>query len=431
MNKRCKISIVNKNKSYLKLRACCPFTLINCYFKLFLNSYCKAKLKIMSIKSSTVKKRKWSDEYTKFGFTVTMGSEGDERPQCILCNVIFCNANMKPSRLKEHFNHKHGGAKAGLDSESLKIKRARFDSMETLEKWGFVRAEKPLLLGSYKVAYEIAKQEKPHTIAESLIKPCALEMASIVLGKDAKRKLQAVRLSDNTISSRICDISYEILNQIITDIKNSPTKISLQLNESTDISSCCQLLTMVRYVKDKTVREEFVFCKPLQTTATAGDIFNLVKEFFKYYNINISLIDSICTDGAPAMLGNHSGFAALLKKEVPTLKVTHCMIHRQVLASKSMPESMKNVFDTCIKMVNFIRKHDTNHRTFQSFCDEMSDEHCILVYHTDIRWLSQGRVMIRFFELRETMKLFLQYKNSDLVGSLESNEFIQRMLCIT
>ena len=188
---------------------------------------------------------------------------------------------------------------------------------------------------------------------------------------------------------------------------------------------------MVRYVKDKTVREEFVFCKPLQTTATAGDIFNLVKEFFKYYNINISLIGSICTDGAPAMLGNHSGFAALLKKEVPTLKVTHCMIHRQVLASKSMPESMKNVFDTCIKMVNFIRKHDTNHRIFQSFCDEMSDEHCILVYHTDIRWLSQGRVMIRFFELRETMKLFLQYKNSDLVGSLESNEFIQRMLCIT
>ena len=98
---------------------------------------------------------------------------------------------------------------------------------------------------------------------------------------------------------------------------------------------------MVRYVKDKTVREEFLFCKPLQTTATAGDIFNLVTEFFKYYNINISLIGSICTDGAPAMLGNHSGFAALLKKEVPTLKVTHCMIHRQVLASKSMPESMK------------------------------------------------------------------------------------------
>ena len=89
-------------------------------------------------------------------------------------------------------------------------------------------------------------------------------MDSIVLGKDAKQKLQAVPLSDNTISSRICDINYDILNQIITDIKNSPTKISLQLDESTDISSCYQLLTMVRYVKDKTVKEEFLFCKPLE-----------------------------------------------------------------------------------------------------------------------------------------------------------------------
>ena len=89
-----------------------------------------------------------------------MESEGDERPQCILCNVVFRNANMKPSRLKEHFNHKHGGV--GQDSESLKIKRARFDSMGTLEKWGFVSAEKPLLLACNKVGYEISKQKK-HT----------------------------------------------------------------------------------------------------------------------------------------------------------------------------------------------------------------------------------------------------------------------------
>ena len=77
---------------------------------------------------------------------------------------------------------------------------------------------------------------------------------------------------------------------------------------------------------------------------------------------------------------------------------------------------MKNAFDTCIKMVNFIRKQDTNHRIFQLFCDKMSDEHCILLYHTDIQWLSQGLVMTRIFKLRETIKWFLQYKNSDLVA---------------
>ena len=57
---------------------------------------------------------------------------------------------------------------------------------------GFVPADKPLLLASYKVAYEIAKNKKPHTIAENLIKPCALEMVGIVLGKEAKQKLHQV-----------------------------------------------------------------------------------------------------------------------------------------------------------------------------------------------------------------------------------------------
>ena len=49
-------------------------------------------------------------------------------------------------------------------------------------------------------------------------------MASIVLGKNAERKLQAAPLSDNIISSRIYEISYDILNQVITDIKNSQQK---------------------------------------------------------------------------------------------------------------------------------------------------------------------------------------------------------------
>ena len=89
-------------------------------------------------------------------------------------------------------------------------------------------------------------------------------------------------LSDNVISSRILDISNDILNQvIIVDIKNSPTKISIQLDESTGIVKWCQLLTMVRYVKDETISEESLFCKPLQATTTfASDIFKLAKDFF-------------------------------------------------------------------------------------------------------------------------------------------------------
>ena len=93
-----------------------------------------------------------------------------------------------------------------------------------------------------------------------------------------------------------------------------------------------------------------------------------MKDFFIEHDLHLSLIDSACTDGASAMLGNRFGFAALLKKEVPTLKVTTCMIHSQALASKSMPKTLKNVFGTCVQIVNYIRKNYISHRIFQSFC---------------------------------------------------------------
>ena len=107
------------------------------------------------------------------------------------------------------------------------------------------------------------------------------------------------------------------------------------------------------------------------------NIFNLVKEFFKGHDIDLSLIGSICTNGAFAMFKNRSGFATRLEKKVSTLKVTDCMINTQVPISKSMPKSMKDVLDTCIRMVNFIRKHGTSYRIFQPFCDKIGDEHHI------------------------------------------------------
>ena len=55
------------------------------------------------------------------------------------------------------------------------------------------------------------------------------------------------------------------------------------------------------------------------------------------------------------MLGNKSGFAALVKKEAPNVTVTHCMLHRHALAAKSLPLTLKEILSHCVKMVTFIR----------------------------------------------------------------------------
>ena len=59
------------------------------------------------------KKRKWSEDYVKHGFTCLTETEGTERLQCILCSKALSNANRQ--ELKEHFANRHGSAKSGND----------------------------------------------------------------------------------------------------------------------------------------------------------------------------------------------------------------------------------------------------------------------------------------------------------------------------
>ncbi len=70
-----------------------------------------------------------------------------------------------------------------------------------------------------------------------------------------EKKLEAIPLSNDVIHSRIVEISCNILKQIIDELKASPFPFSMQLDETTDISNCSQLLVFVRYVSADTIKE--------------------------------------------------------------------------------------------------------------------------------------------------------------------------------
>lgn len=73
---------------------------------------------------------------------------------------------------------------------------------------------------SYLVAQRIAKSKKPHTIAQELIHPAAVEMCEIMLGTEAANKLKAIPLSDDTVRRRIQDLSADILSQILDRLRS-------------------------------------------------------------------------------------------------------------------------------------------------------------------------------------------------------------------
>jgi len=106
------------------------------------------------------------------------------------------------------------------------------------------------------------------------------------------------------------------------------------------------------------------------------------------------------------MLGKTSGFATLVKKEAPHIIVTHCFLHRHALASKTLSSTLQEILSTSVKVVNFIRALALNHRIFKKLCQEIGAQHEVLLYHTEVRWLSRGQVLKRLMELRKEVPFF-------------------------
>ena len=181
------------------------------------------------------KKRTYLESYVDFGFDIIV-TDDVQKPQCIFCSKVLGNGSMKPSILKAHFTSCHS-KHMHYDHKSLLVKRSRFRAAGTLSKLRFCSEDKAGLEASYRVAYGIAKEKKPHTIDERLIKPCAMDMVKLVCGVKQKRKLAKIGLSNDTVRCRISDMSHDISNQVADEIWASKAKISIQLDESTDVSN--------------------------------------------------------------------------------------------------------------------------------------------------------------------------------------------------
>ena len=141
-------------------------------------------------------------------------------PQCVVYMKTSSNASMKPSLLQRHLQTNHPNKKdrdpnyfKGLGENAKK---------QQLDKTGKQYQQSVrIVTGSYKIALIVAKNKKPHTIAEELIMPAAKVLVKHVISDEEVSNLNSVSLSNNTIQRSITEMSTDINEQVLTEVQGS------------------------------------------------------------------------------------------------------------------------------------------------------------------------------------------------------------------
>ncbi|KAM3850152.1 general transcription factor II-I repeat domain-containing protein 2A-like [Diretmus argenteus] len=206
---------------------------------------------------------------------------------------------------------------------------------------------------SFVISHKIARNVKAFSDGE-FIKEYLLDSVALIC-PEKKATFENVSLSRRTVTRRV----EAIAGNLELQLKNRAADFdcfSLALDESCDVRDTAQLLIFLRGITaDFQITEELASMQSIKGTTTGNDLFTEV---------------NACLD----MLG--------LKWEK--------------LA------------------VNFIRARALNHRLFVALLEENESEHGDISYHSNVRWLSLGKVLKSVWDLRDQIQNFCGKKGHDI-----------------
>uniref|UniRef100_A0A3B3HBW8 DUF4371 domain-containing protein n=1 Tax=Oryzias latipes TaxID=8090 RepID=A0A3B3HBW8_ORYLA len=158
--------------------------------------------------------------------------------------------------------------------------------------------------------------------------------------------------------------------QVIKWIKDMPLS-ARPVHDRTIMINLSQLSLIARYVVGDTLHEESL-------------------AFAKERNLPMDKLVSVCTDGAPCMVGKNRGFIALLREhEKRSILSLHCILHREALCAQMCGEQL----------------------ALKTLLDEVGNSYPGLLLHSNVRWLSRGKVLSRFAVCLGEIRTILEMKN--------------------
>ena len=147
------------------------------------------KRRRQSQESKPLKRRKWSNTYTRYGFFVPKDQEGKDYPdvQCILCPIRIGNNNLAPCHLSSHLK-KHPEQVNKSEEFFASMVSSHKSQGENFEKQ--VRIDDVYSQASFQMAHVLLKNKCSFTLMEKVIMPCLVIAAKLLFGgNDAVQKV--------------------------------------------------------------------------------------------------------------------------------------------------------------------------------------------------------------------------------------------------
>lgn len=264
-------------------------------------------------------KERWNLDY----FSI----EYNSKPLCVICreNVAVC----KEYNIKRHYKiHEKQYEQYTGEERKIKFKKLvqELEQQQLFMKKGSSEA-KGVVKASFKVAYILAKKQKPFLDGE-IIKDILLEIAKEIC-PDKINLFKNLPLSRMTVTRRTEQIGEEV-KLLLKEQINNFEKFSLALDESTDISDTAQLLIFIRGVDSNLrITEELLNVCSMKGKTTGADIFQNLEKVMTVNNLSWHKLVNVTTDGARNMSGTKNGLVGRIKSKMESIgaeKVFFCTV---------------------------------------------------------------------------------------------------------
>ena len=325
---------------------------------------------------------------------------------------------LKEYNVHRHYESRHKAKYGCLQGQVRTDKIAKLKNGLASQQNTFVKMSqlnKSYVRASFLVSKLIASTGRPFSEGE-FVKQCLITVAGELIPEKVDA-FNSVSLSASTITRTIEEMADNVHSQLQKQSKQF-VYFSLALDESTDVQDTAQLLVFIRGVTPTNgdnfeISEELAALQSLKGTTRGEDIFVKVSQTMTDLELDWSKLVNITTDGAPSMTGATRGLVGHINREMDERGHTrpftvHCLIHQQSLCGKVL--KMDSVMKVVVSCVTFIRAKALNHPQFQDFLSDLDAAYGDVLYHTEIRWLSRGKVLERFYNLLPEINEFLLTK---------------------